>query len=201
MELRKQALYLSYGTVGYNILEGIVSLIAGYGAGSIALIGFGLDSFVESLSGSILIWRFRSAATLSKEEEKKREKQATRGVAYTFFLLGIYVLYESVTKLYFQEIPEPSLLGILIALLSLIAMPLLFFLKQRTGREMRSMSLLADSKQTLACAFLSFTLLIGLGMNYWFGVWQADPLIGLIIVFYLLKEGYTTLREEKVCSC
>src|SRR3990170_4921602 len=121
--LHKKALSLSYFTVGYNILEGIVSIFAGLLAGSIALVGFGLDSFVESLSGSVMIWRFRKYGTISKEEEEKVEKKAIRLIAYTFFILGAYILYESVKKLYFHEIPEPSLLGIIIAIISIIVMP------------------------------------------------------------------------------
>lgn len=199
--LHKKALLLSYFTVGYNILEGIVSIFAGLLAGSIALVGFGLDSFVESLSGSAMIWRFRKHGKISKEEEVKVEKKAVKLIAYTFFILGAYVLYESVKKLYFHEIPGPSLLGIIIAILSIIVMPFLFYMKYQTGKSINSRSLVADSKQTLACVFLSVALLIGLGLNYLYGFWQTDPLVGLVIVVFLIKEGYTTLKEEKLCSC
>jgi divalent metal cation (Fe/Co/Zn/Cd) transporter len=195
-ELHKRALLLSYFTVGYNILEGILSIFAGLSAGSIALVGFGLDSFVESLSGSVMIWRFRNHRDISEDEEERLEKKATRLVAYSFFILGAYILYESVKKLYFQEIADPSLLGIIIAVLSIIVMPVLFYMKYRTGKAMNQRSLIADSKQTLACLFLSFALLIGLGLNYLYGFWQADPLVGLIIVIFLFKEGYETLGGE-----
>ncbi len=194
--LTRKALLLSYITVGYNVLEGIVSIIAGALAGSIALIGFGLDSFIESLSGGVMIWRFRKHDKLSKEEEERMERKATRLVSYTFFILAIYVLYESIDKLVFQETPDPSLFGIIIALVSLVAMPILFYQKYRTGKALGSSSLIADSKETLACLFLSFTLLIGLGANYLFGFWQADPIVGLIVVVYLFREGYKTFREE-----
>jgi len=109
--LHKKALLLSYFTVGYNIIEGIVSIFAGVLAGSIALIGFGLDSFVESLSGGVMIWRFRKHGQMSEEEEERIEAKAVRLIAYTFFILGAYVLYESVKKLYLQEMPDPSLFG------------------------------------------------------------------------------------------
>jgi cation diffusion facilitator family transporter len=175
--------------------------VAGYLAGSIALVGFGLDSFVESLSGGIMIWRFRQHADLTPEEEERREKLAIKLVGYTFFVLAAYILYESLKKLIFQEAPAPSLLGIIIALVSLILMPLLFFLKHRTGADLDSASLRADAKQTLACAFLSLALLVGLGLNYLYGFWQADPLIGLLILAVLGREGYETLKEEKLCSC
>ena len=117
-KLYKKALSLSYFTVGYNISEGVVSIAAGLLADSIALIGFGLDSFVESLSGSVMIWRLRKHGKISEEEEERVEKKAVRFVAYTFFILGAYVLYESVEKLYLHETPNPSLLGIFIALIS-----------------------------------------------------------------------------------
>jgi divalent metal cation (Fe/Co/Zn/Cd) transporter len=122
-------------------------------------------------------------------------------VGYTFLVLGVYVLYESLEKLYFQEAPAPSLLGIIIALASLIIMPVLFYLKHRTGKLLHSPSLMADAKQTLACAWLSAALLAGLSLNYLYGIWQADPVIGLIIVIFLLREGYETLKENKICSC
>ena len=200
-KLHKRALLLSYFTVGYNILEGIVSVAAGMMAGSIALVGFGLDSFIESLSGGVMIWRFRGRGEISREEEMRIEKKAIRLVAFTFFILGAYVLYESFNKLYFHEVANPSLPGIIIAIASLIVMPVLFLMKRKAGEELESRSLVADSKQTLACMFLSFTLLTGLGLNYLFGLWQADPIIGFIIVVYLFKEGYAALKEERLCSC
>jgi len=129
--LHKRALSLSYFTVGYNILEGIVSIFAGILAGSIALVGFGLDSFVESLSGSVMIWRFRKHGKISEKEEEKVEKKAIKFVGFTFFILAAYVLYESVRKLLFQEVPGPSLLGIIIAIVSIAVMPVLFYMKYR----------------------------------------------------------------------
>lgn len=194
--LHKRALFLSYFTVGYNILEGAVSIFAGVLAGSIALVGFGLDSFVESLSGGVMIWRFRQHKDLSEEEEEKLEKRAARLVAFTFFILGAYVLYESVKKLLVREIPESSIIGIAVAVASIIVMPVLFTMKYRTGVRLKSRSLIADSKETLACLFLSVALLVGLGMNYLFGFWQADPIVGLIVVVFLAREGYEILTEK-----
>lgn len=195
--LYNRALFLSYLTVGYNILEGIISIIFGALAGSIALIGFGMDSFVESLSGGIMVWRFRQHGSVSDEEEERLEKKATRLVAYTFFILGAYVLYESIKKLLVQEIPEPSLVGIGVAIASIIVMPVLFYMKYKTGKLLNSQSLIADSKETLACLFLSIALLIGLGANYLFDFWQADPIVGLIIVIFLAREGYEILTEKE----
>ena len=199
--LHQKALLLSYLTVGYNLIEGAVSLLAGSLAGSIALVGFGLDSFVESLSGGIMIWRFRRHEDLTPEEEARREKLAVKMVGWTFWALAAYVLYESLKKLAFQEAPAPSLLGIFIALVSLILMPILFALKLRTSAALGSASLKADAKQNLACAFLSLALLVGLGLNYVAGLWQADPVIGLIIGAVLGREGYETLKQGKLCSC
>jgi divalent metal cation (Fe/Co/Zn/Cd) transporter len=199
--LRRQALRLAYFTIAYNVAECALSLLAGAWAGSIALVGFGLDSLVESLSGGVMIWRFARHETLSAAEEKRRERRAVKIVGYTFFILASYVLYESLEKLLFREAPAPSLLGIVIALASMIVMPGLYYLKYQTGKALGSASLMADSKQTLACALLSVALLLGLGLNYWFGIWQADPGIGLVIAALLIREGYHTLKTEKLCSC
>jgi divalent metal cation (Fe/Co/Zn/Cd) transporter len=200
-DLHRRALHLAYFTIAYNVVECALSLLAGALAGSIALVGFGLDSLVESLSGGVMVYRFARHETMSPEEEERLERRAVKFVGYAFFALGAYVLYESLEKLIFQEAPAPSLFGIGIALASMVVMPGLFWLKYRTGKSLGSASLMADSKQTLACAMLSVALLLGLGLNYWFGIWQADPIIGLVIVALLIREGYHTLKEEKLCSC
>ena len=192
----RKALYLSYFTVGYNILEGLASMTAGFFSGSIALAGFGLDSFVESLSGVIMIWRFGKHGTLSIEEEEQREQKAVRLIGYTFFIFGAYVFIASVRKLYVQSKPEPSIPGIVIAILSLIIMPILYHHKFTTAKKIGSRSLLADSKETLACTMLSAALLLGLGLNYLFGIWWADPLTGLVIVFFLIREGLEIFEDE-----
>jgi divalent metal cation (Fe/Co/Zn/Cd) transporter len=173
----------------------VVSIVFGTVAGSIALIGFGLDSIVESLSGLVLIWRLGKHGKISKEAEERIEKRATRFVAITFFVLGLYVLFESIKKLALVEIPQPSLPGIIIAIASLIVMPLLTWQKYQMGKQINSRALVADSKETLACAFLSLALLLGLGANYLFGFWQADPIVGLIIVAYLFWEGWRGWKE------
>ena len=193
---KKKALILTYITVGYNILEGVVSMIAGYLAGSIALSGFGLDSFVESLSGMVMLWRLRNLTDSPDDDEERREEKAVRLIGYTFFILAAYVFYESANKLYFREKPESSLFGIIIALVSLITMPVLFHQKYRTAHELDSRSLMADSKETLACIMLSASLLIGLGLNYLFGIWWADPVTGLVIVFFLIREGSEIFEDE-----
>jgi divalent metal cation (Fe/Co/Zn/Cd) transporter len=195
-KLYKRALNLSYFTIIYNISEGILSILAGFLAGSISLIGFGLDSAVESFSAFIVLWRFKKHGKISEYEEEKIEKRAIKYIGYAFFILAIYISYESLKKLYMAEISEPSIFGIIIAIASIIIMPLLFYMKYQTGKEIKSNSLVADSKQTLACAFLSLALLFGLLMNYIYGLWQADPLIGLLISIYLFTEGYKILSEN-----
>jgi len=194
--LYKKGLFLEYFTVGYNIVEAVVSIVFGRLANSIALIGFGLDSIVESLSGLVLIWRLRKHGKITEEEEERIEKRAMRFVALTFFLLGLYVLFESLRKMFGGDIPEPSLPGIVIALVSIIVMPLLTWQKYQTGKAIGSRALMADAKETLACSFLSVALLLGLGGNYLFHFWQADPLAGLVIVAFLFKEGWESWDES-----
>lgn len=197
LRLSRKALHLSYFTIVYNIFEGVLSVLAGALAGSIALVGFGLDSFVESLSGGVMIWRFWKHEEMSEEEVEHAERRAIKLVASTFFILAAYILYESINKLVSREAPDPSLFGIIIAVVSLIVMPILFYHKYKTGKALNSRSLVADSKETLACMFLSFALLVGLGANYLFDFWQADPVIGLIIVVVLVREGYELFEGEE----
>jgi len=193
----KKALFLEYFTVAYNVVEAALSIFFGSMAKSVALVGFGLDSVVESLSGGVLIWRLHKHGKISEEEEERVERRAQIFVAATFFVLGAYVLFQSVKKLVLKEMSDPSLPGIIIAVVSLIVMPVLSFQKLKTGKAIQSDALIADSKETLACAFLSLALLLGLGLNYLFSFWQADALVGLIIVFYLFKEGREVWKESE----
>lgn len=200
-QIYKKALCLEYLTVGYNILEGVLSVIAGYLAGSIALIGFGLDSAIESLSGGMLVWRLKKHGKISHEEEERVEKKTVKLVGISFFVLGAYVSFEAIKKIYLHEHPEPSLFGIIIAAFSVLVMPFLAYEKYRTGKTMRSRSFVADSKQTFICSLLSVALLSGLGLNYLFGLWWADPASALVIVFFIFREGIEALKEEKACGC
>lgn len=185
-----KALRLEYFTVAYNVAEAAASIVFGSLAGSIALVGFGMDSIVESLSGLILIWRLKKHLSSSEEEEEEIERRAERFVAVTFFLLGSYVLFESAKKLVWNEVSDPSVPGIVIALLSMTIMPILARKKYDLGLLIKSRALIADSKETLACSLLSVALLVGLGANYVFGFWQADPIVGLLIVAFLFREGW-----------
>ncbi len=199
--LERRARLLSYFTVIYNILEGLVSVIAGIISGSPALQGFGFDSFIESLSGGIMIWRFRQRDGVSEIEMERIEKHAIHLVAYAFFVLGAYVLYESLTKLVAHEAPEPGLIGIAIAIISLIVMPVLYLAKKKTGEKLSSRSLVADSKQTLMCMFLSLALLAGQTLHYWAGLWWADPAAGVLIALLIFREAYKTYQEGALCAC
>ena len=206
--LNRRALRLSYFTVGYNVVEGLASVAAGAVAGSVALVGFGLDSFVESLSGGVMIWRFRGrpgpagdAARACDAEAERKEQRALKLVGYTFFVLGAYVLFEAARKLVTGERPEASVAGVAITLVSLVVMPLLFVAKRRTARRLGSRSLAADSRQTLACMGMSAGVLLGLVLNQALGFWQADPLVAIVIALLLFREGREAVVEGKVCSC
>ena len=190
----QKGLVAEYFTVGWNVIEGIVAIAAGVIAGSIALVGFGLDSYIEVASGLVLIWRLRKHG-FDGEDEEAAEKKAILFVGATFFLLAVYVLYESGKKLYFQERPEESLIGIILAAVSLIVMPFLALYKKKIAVEIDSRALRADALETLACSYLSLTLLLGLGANYLFGWWWADPVAALAMIYFLLKEGWEAVRE------
>lgn len=196
--LYKKGLKLEYFNVSYNILEAVAALLLGGIASSVALIGFGLDSIVESLSGIVLIWRLSQGRNLPKEKEEKIEVRAQKFVAVTFIVLGIYVLTQSVLTLLDGNPPKESLGGIILAILSLTIMPIVGKAKMKVGKQLNSRALIADAKETFACAFLSVALLLGLAANYFWGFWQADPLAGFIIVYYLFKEGKENWKGE--CS-
>jgi divalent metal cation (Fe/Co/Zn/Cd) transporter len=193
-DYRRHALVLSYLTVGYNVLEGLVSIAFATLAGSPALLGFGIDSFVESLSGTVMVWRFSHSTG-----GEHREKTAIRLVGISLVVLAAYVIYEAASALYYREPPERSMAGLIIAVVSLIVMPILYLAKRRVASELKSRSLETDAKQTLACVMLSVALLIGTGLHYVSGVWQADPLAGLLIAAYLVRAGYEAWTEQELC--
>jgi len=190
-----RAVRLEYFTIFYNIAEGVVSLILGGLASSIALIGFGLDSFVESFSGLVVLWRFRSEGTV-QAKNALLEARAVRFVGWSFLLLAAYIAFESSRKLLMREIPDASVGGIVLAILSLIIMPALAYRKRVTGKALQSDALIADSKETLACSLLSLALLLGLSLNAWFHWWWADAAAGVVMIPWLLKEGSESLGGE-----
>jgi len=193
----RRALLSEYFTVGWNVIEGIVAIGAGIVAGSIALVGFGLDSYIEVASGLVLIWRLRKHGFGDDEEEEAAEKKAILFVGVTFFALAVYVLYESGKKLYFHEHPDESLVGIILAIVSLIVMPFLALYKKKVASEINSRALRADALETLACSYLSLTLLLGLGANALLGWWWADPVAALAMVYFLVKEGWEAIEEGR----
>jgi divalent metal cation (Fe/Co/Zn/Cd) transporter len=188
---------LEYFTIGWNTLEGIVSVIAGAFAGSISLIGFGLDSFVEVASGTALLWRMSVDADESRRE--RNQKFSLRIVGICFLVLAAYIGFESTRDLVAKNTPERSVAGIIIALVSLIVMPLLSRAKRRVGRQLGSAAMHADAKQTEFCTYLSAILLFGLLLNIALGWWWADPVAGLVMVPIIAKEGVEGIRCEHCC--
>lgn len=189
--LRRRAVRLEYFTVGWNVVEAGVALAAGSAASSIALIGFGLDSIIETLSGLALLWRFRQRSV----DEMSAESRALKLVGLTFFALAAYVAYEATTDLWNRREPEFSLAGFILAAVSLIVMPILGTAKRRVARALGSRAMEADAMETLFCACLSGTLLLGLGLNGWRGWWWADPVAGLVLCGFMVREGIEVVLE------
>lgn len=187
---------LEYFTLAWNSLEGIIAVLAGAVAGSISLIGFGFDSFIEVISGTALLWRMSAEA---EEERRERiEKAALKIVGACFLLLAAYVAYQAAGDLLRREAPERSLPGIILACASLIAMPLLSRAKRQVARSLGSAAMHADARQTEFCTYLSAILLGGLLLNAAFGLWWADPAAALVMVPIIAKEGIDSLRGD-VC--
>lgn len=190
---------LEYLTVGWNVLECAIAVFFGAAAGSIALIGFGVDSAIESASGFVLLWRLR--AERRGQHPAALEQKALKLVGVSFFLLAAYVAFESANALWSREAPEASLPGILLACLSLIVMPLLARAKRATAAHLNSAALHADSRQTSLCAYLSVILLGGLALNAAFGWWWADPVAGLLMTPIIAREGWEAIRGERCSDC
>jgi divalent metal cation (Fe/Co/Zn/Cd) transporter len=187
---------LEYFTLGWNLLEALVAVVAGGIAGSIALIGFGVDSLIECVSGAVLLWRLSSPV-----HDESREKLALRLVGVSFFVLAAYVGVEAVKSLVTREPPDASIPGIVLSILSLIVMPLLARAKRRVAADIGSRALVADSRQTDLCAYLSAILLVGLALNALFGWWWADPVAALIMTPIIAREGVEAWRGEVCDDC
>jgi divalent metal cation (Fe/Co/Zn/Cd) transporter len=196
-QLLRRAVVLEYVSLAYNVLEAVVGLVAGVAAGSVALIGFGLDSVVESSSASILLWRLRAEGRGAHAEEV--ERRAVRLVALAFFALAAYVGVQSALDLAAGARPDASVPGIILATASLIVMPVLARRKRRAARALDSRSLEADSTQTTLCTYLSAVLLAGLIANATLGWWWADPVAGLGIAAFAAKEGTELWRTKDFC--
>jgi divalent metal cation (Fe/Co/Zn/Cd) transporter len=189
---------LEYFTIGWNILEGLVAVVAGALAGSISLLGFGIDSFIEVTSGTVLLWRMSVDADALKRE--RNEMFSLRIVGVCFLALAIYVVYESVSDLVSRKAPEHSIPGIVLACVSLIVMPVLSRAKKKVATSLESLAMHADAKQTDFCVYLSAILLIGLLLNTMLGWYWADPLAGLIMVPIIAKEGFDGIRARACCD-
>ena len=192
--LGRRAQLLAGASVSYNLVEGVIAVAAGLVAGSVALIGFGLDSAIEVSSGLIILWQFRHRLPQS------REQHALRLIAVSFLVLAAYVSFESARALATGAEPEASPVGIALAVASLIVMPFLAWAQRRTGKALHSTSVVADSNQTLLCTWMSAALLVGLGLNAGLGWWWADPVAGLAIAAIALREGRDAWRGEGCCA-
>jgi len=197
-DLVRRGRYLEYFTIGYNSLEGLIAVAAGLVAGSIALVGFGFDSLIEVTSGAVLLWRLH--ADFDEERRERVEAISLRIVGACFVLLAIYVSFDSVKSLIRREAPQESIVGIVLAAISLIVMPLLVRAKRRVARGINSAALMADSKQTELCTYLSAILLGGLLLNALLGWWWADPVAALVMVPIIVKEGIEGLRGKTCCD-
>jgi len=188
--LRRRIRWIVAGTITYNAIEAVVAITAGSIASSAALVGFGLDSIVEVLSAVAIAWQFTA------RDPETREKTALRVIAISFFALAIYVTIDAALSLAGVRTVEHSTIGIVLTALSLVIMPALSLAERRTGQELGSASAIADSKQTLICAYLSGAVLIGLLLNTLFGWSWADPIAALVVVVFAVKEGVEAWKGD-----
>jgi divalent metal cation (Fe/Co/Zn/Cd) transporter len=189
---------LQYFTIVYNSLEGLVSVAAGLFAGSVSLIGFGFDSLIEVTSGAAVLWRLRRDRDAASRE--RAERATVRVVGWCFLALAVYILYDSGSTLLRREPPDRSIPGIVVAAVSLVAMPLLARAKRRVAGEIGSAAMRADSRQTDFCTYLSAILLCGLLLNALFGWWWADPAAAVGMVPIIANEGVRSLMGEACCD-
>jgi len=189
---------LEYVTIVWNTIEGLVAVIAGVIAGSISLIGFGMDSFVEVTSGGAVFWRMTVDADAERRE--RNERLTLQIVGFCFIVLAAYITFESVSDLIRRKAPEHSIAGIVLACISLVVMPLLARAKRKVGTELGIQAMKADAKQTDFCFYLSAILLIGLLANAALGWWWADPVSALVMVPIIAREGLHSFKGE-TCEC
>ena len=199
---RARAVRLEHLTVGYNIVEGIIAVIAATAAGSVALLGFGVDSFIESLSGAILIWRLRAESGSSTSAAiHALDRKAERWVGVSFFVLAAYIAWEAATSLVEGRRPEITWIGIGLTVVSIAIMWWLGAAKRRAAKELGSRALEADAFQTTVCWWLSLITLGGVGLNAAFGWWWADPVSALGMSALLLREGREAWNGQPCGSC
>jgi divalent metal cation (Fe/Co/Zn/Cd) transporter len=196
--IAKRGRRLEYFTIAWNSLEGLVAVIAGGIAGSISLVGFGIDSFIEVTSGATLLWRMSVDADEHRRE--RSERLSIRIVGACFIALAIYVAYEAVSDLIGRKRPAHTIPGIILACVSLVVMPILSRKKKRVARELGSAAMRADAKQTDFCVYLSSILLAGLLLNTALGWWWSDPVAALVMVPIIAKEGVEGLQRDPCCD-
>ena len=194
--LKRKGRTLEYYTIGWNSLEGLIAIVAGAIAGSISLVGFGIDSLVEVTSGAALLWRMSSST-----EDESRERLSLQIVGACFLALAVYIAYEAITSLVHRTAPERSVVGIALACVSLVVMPLLSRAKRKIATGLNSSAMHADAKQTEFCTYLSAILLAGLLLNAFLGWWWADPATALVMVPIIAREGVEGLRGKACADC
>lgn len=199
LTLARRGRRLEYFTILWNLLEGIVALIAGAIAGSISLVGFGIDSFIEVTSGATLLWRMSVDADGEKRE--RNETLALRIVGFSFLALAAYVTCEAVNDLWRKQAPENSIAGIVLACTSLVVMPMLSRAKRRVGFALGSAAMHADAKQADFCMYLSAIVLGGLLLNAVLGLWWADPVAALVMAPIVAREGIQGIRGQSCQAC
>jgi divalent metal cation (Fe/Co/Zn/Cd) transporter len=199
--LIRRGLLLEYLTVGWNLVEGVVAMAAALASGSVALLGFGLDSFVESSSGGVLIWRLRGEREgMDHEAIERLERRAQRLVAFSLYGLAAFVAVRAAIALVAQERPETSTIGIVVTSLSIGVMWWLARAKRRTAVALGSRAMESDAFQTTACWWLSVVTLAGIGLNALFGWWWADPVAALGMTYFLIREGRDSWRGDDCCE-
>ena len=197
--LVRRGLALNWLTIGYNVVEAIVAIGAGVVSGSVALLGFGLDSVIEVTASGAAQWRLRT--DLDAEGRERVERTTHRIIGWSFLALAVYVVVDSANALLRREQPERSVVGLVLLALSAIVMPILARAKRRVARAMTSRALEADAMQTSLCAYLSVIALAGVALNATLGWWWADPVAALAMVPIIAKEGVEGVRAEAHCSC
>jgi divalent metal cation (Fe/Co/Zn/Cd) transporter len=195
-KLVRRAKLLAWLGVGWHGIEAAIAVGAGLAASSIALIGFGADSLIESLAGIILLWRFAASRAASEDAERRAQKL----IALSFYVLAAYVGFEAVRSLLTGERPDASWVGIGLAAVTLVTMPPLAIAKARVGEKLGSSATKSEGQQNMLCAYLSGALLVGLGANALFGLWWADPVAALLIAGVAVNEGRESWRGESCCT-
>jgi divalent metal cation (Fe/Co/Zn/Cd) transporter len=188
---------LEYFTIAWNSLEGLIGVVAGLVAGSISLVGFGIDSFIEVASGFTLLWRMSVDADVDNRE--RNEKLSLRIVGVCFLALALYILYEGAADLTTKTAPQHSIPGIVLACVSLVVMPILSRAKKKVGNALSSAAMNADARQTDLCVYLSGILLGGLVLNAGLGWWWSDPIAALLMVPIIAKEGFDGVMARTGC--